>query len=89
MRLLVILTILPLQSTLQTQKEGRLALATAALQKDKKLHVNRASILYKTSHTTLYNCLTSSLLYAIANAQKQKLYSVEEQSLIQWILDLD
>jgi hypothetical protein len=80
---------LPPQHTQQALNEGRLALATTALQRDKKLRVNRASILYQTPRSTLRGRLAGSLPQAAANAQKRKLYSTEEQSLVQWILDLD
>lgn len=72
-----------------TQQEGRLALATLALQRDKSLRAHRVSILYNTPYSTLRGRLAGALPQAAANAQKRKLSPIEEQSLVQWILDLD
>jgi hypothetical protein len=72
-----------------TQREGRLALATSALQRDKNLRAHRVAVLYDTPRSTLRGRLAGALPQGIANAQKRKLSPIEEQSLVQWILDLD
>lgn len=45
--------------------------------------------MYDTPRSTLRGRLAGALPQAAANAQKRKLHPVEEQSLVQWILDLD
>ena len=79
-------------STLQAQKaqkEGRILLATQAIQNHQKLRVYRAAKLYSAPHSTLQDRLAGAQPQAISNAQKRKLLPTEEQALVQWILDLD
>ena len=71
------------------QKEGRLSLAVAAIQREQIQHVFSAAKLYNTPLSTLQDRLAGALPQAVANAKKRKLLSTEEQSLVQWILDLD
>ena len=71
------------------QKEGRLSLAIAAIQRDQIQHVYSAAKLYNTPLSTLQDRLAGALPQAAANAKKRKLLLTEEQSLVQWILDLD
>jgi len=66
------------QDTQRLQKEGRLALAINALQRDKNLRVQRASILYNIPRSTLRDHVSSTLLQATANAWKRKLHPIEE-----------
>lgn len=70
-------------------EEGRIALAAAAVRKDKALPVRRAATLYDTPHSTLQGRLAGALPRAVSNATKRKLLPTEEQSLIRWILDLN
>jgi hypothetical protein len=71
------------------QKEARLSLATAAIHTKKISRVYRAATLYETLRSTLRGRLAGALPQAIANTQKRKLLPTEEQSFVQWILDLD
>ena len=73
---------LPTRNTQRLQKEGRLALAIAALQRDKNLRVQRASVLYNVPRSTLRDRVSGTLPQATANAQKRKLHPTEEQSLV-------
>jgi hypothetical protein len=70
-------------------KEARPSLATAAIHTKKIQPVYTAAKLYKTPQSTLDGRLAGALPQAIANAKKQKLLPAEEQSLIQWPLNLD
>ena len=70
-------------------KEARLSLATAAINSNKIQRVYTAAKLYETPRSTLEGRLAGALPQAIANAKKRKLLPTEEQSLVQWILDLD
>ena len=79
----------PPRRPLSPQKEGRLALATAAIQNNRKLRVYKIAKLFNTPRSTLRDRIAGSLPQAAANAQKRKLSTTEEQSLVQWILDLD
>jgi len=79
-------------STLQAQKaqkEGRILLATQAIQNHQKLRVYRAAKLYSAPRSTLQDRLAGAQPQAISNARKRKLLPTEEQALVQWILDLD
>jgi hypothetical protein len=81
-----------MHSTLQAQKaetEGRIILATQAIQNDQKLTVRKASRLYNAPRSTLQNRLAGIQPQAIFNARKRKLLPTEEQTLVKWILDLD
>jgi hypothetical protein len=79
----------PTQRAQQAQKEGRLALSKQALQTSQKLSQRKVAKLYNIPRSTLQGRVNGSLPQAAANAQKRKLYPTEEQSLVQWILDLD
>ncbi|KAF2263142.1 hypothetical protein CC78DRAFT_604817, partial [Lojkania enalia] len=50
--------------------EGRIALAAAAVRKDKALPVRRAATLYDTPHSTLQGRLAGALPRAVSNATK-------------------
>jgi hypothetical protein len=79
----------PPQRPPSPQKEGRLSLASQSLQRRQIKSQRRAAKLFSIPRSTLYNHLQGSQPQATANAQKRKLHPVEEQSLVQWILDLD
>ena len=82
-------TMPPPQHPQQTAREGRLSLAIYSIQKTRIFTANRAATLYTVPRTTLRCRLQGALPKATANAQKRKLLPTEEQSLVQWILDLD
>jgi len=71
------------------RKEGRLDLSIQAIQTRQVKSRRQAARLYNIPETTLRNRAGGARPQAIANAQKRKLYPVEEQALVQWILDLD
>jgi hypothetical protein len=77
------------QRPLQFCHEGRLSLAIDTIQKNRLSTATRAATLYTIPRTTLLRRLQSALPKATANAQKRRLSPIEEQSLVQWILDLD
>jgi hypothetical protein len=77
------------QRSIQTAREGRLSLAIYSIQKKRISTPTRAAALYTIPRTTLRRRLQGALPKAAANAQKRKLSPIEEQSLVQWILDLD
>jgi hypothetical protein len=77
------------QRPLSPCREGRISLAIDAIQKKRVSTHSRAAALHTVSRTTLRRRLQGALPQAIANAYKRKLYPVEEQSLVQWILDLN
>ena len=77
------------QRSIRTAREGRLNLAIDSIQKNITSIPSRAATLYTILRTTLRRRLQDSLSKAAANAQKRKLLPTKEQSLLQWILDLD
>jgi hypothetical protein len=79
----------PPQRPLSPHKEGRLSLASQSLQRRQIKSQRRAAKLFSIPRSTLYDRLQGSQPQATPNAQKRKLHPVEEQSLVQWILDLD
>ncbi|RYN17045.1 hypothetical protein AA0119_g11468 [Alternaria tenuissima] len=79
----------PPRRSLSPQKEGKTLLAAQALQLNQVKSQRRASQLYRVPRTTLQRRLQGIQPQAITNAQKRKLYPVEEQAVVQWILDLD
>ena len=79
----------PTQSTQRLQKEARLDLSKQAIQKKQVLSSRLAARLYNIPRSTLQDRVNGALPQATANAQKRKLSTTEEQSLVQWVLDLD
>jgi hypothetical protein len=77
------------QHVQQLQKEGRLALSMQAIQTRQVSSLRQAVRLYDIPRTTLRDRVKGALPQAASNAQKRKLHLLEEQSLVQWILDLD
>jgi hypothetical protein len=70
------------------RREGRLVLATQALQNNQNLHAYRVARLYDVPRSTIQGRLSGSLPKATINARKRKLSPTEDQALVQWILDL-
>ena len=79
----------PTQRTQQAQKEGRLSLSIHAIQNKQVKSCRQAARLYNVPETTIRDRTRGARPQAIANAQKRKLHPTEEQSLVDWILDLD
>jgi hypothetical protein len=71
------------------QKEGRLSLAQHAIQNSQIKSVRKAASLYRIPRTTLRDRRAGMLPKAIAHTHQRKLQPLEEQSLVQWVLDLD
>jgi hypothetical protein len=72
-----------------TLRDGRLSLAIAAYQNNKKLKPAALARTYDVSKTTLLRRLRGTPSRLETVSVNQKLHPVEEQSLVQWILDLD
>ena len=79
----------PTQHAQQAQKEGRLSLSIQAIQNKQVKSRRQAARLYSVPETTIRDRTRGAHPQAIANAQKRKLSPTEEQSLVEWILDLD
>ena len=77
------------QRSLSPQRQGRISLASQSIQKQQIKSQRKAARLFNISRSTLYDRLQGSQPQALANAKKRKLSPTEEQSLVQWILDLD
>ena len=75
------------QQVQSSQKEDRITLANQAIQKKQLKSVRKAALLYNVKESTLRRA--GALPKAIAHVHQRKLKPVEEQSLVQWILDLD
>lgn len=79
----------PTQHAWQAQKEGRLSLSIQAIQNKQVRSRRQAARLYSIPKTTLRDRTRGARPQAITNAQKRKLSPTKEQSLIEWILDLN
>jgi hypothetical protein len=88
-RLLITPTMPPPHNAQRLQKEGRLDLSIAAIQASPILNTQKAAQLYDVPRTTLRRRLQHVPTVQQFNAQKRKLYPTEEQSLVEWILELD
>ena len=71
------------------QKEGRLELAVQAIQKKQIKSHRRAAKLYNISERTLKRRIEGVAPQAQLNLKKRKLYPIEEQALVNWILALN
>ncbi len=69
--------------------EGRLLLASQALHNNHIQSQNKAAVLFQVPRTTLRRRLTSIQPRSSAHLKQRNLRQVEEQSLVQWILDLN
>jgi hypothetical protein len=76
------------QSNSQEQ-EGRLLLAISDLQNKKISTIGRAAKIYNVPRTTLRDRLNGTQQRSQTRANNHKLNKFEEESLVQWILDLD
>jgi hypothetical protein len=71
------------------ERSGRLLLATQSLDDKILKSQRRAAYLYDVPRSTLQRRLQRARTIQDFNAQKRKLSPSEEESLVQWILDLD
>ena len=72
----------------QLSKEGRIGLAIASLQLNPSLSIRKLSKVYNVPRSTLQSRLHGIQPIHETRSLKRALSSVEEQSLVQWILDL-
>jgi hypothetical protein len=73
----------------QAQKEARLALSKQAIQTRRISSCKKAAAVYDVPRSTLRDRIKGALPQAARSAQRRKLYQLEEQALVQWILELD
>jgi hypothetical protein len=79
----------PQQRLQSPQKEGRLLLASQAYETRRVKSQYRIAQLYSVPCTSLRDRLSGVRPKAVAHIHQRKLQPTEEQSLVQWILDLD
>ena len=72
-----------------TLRDSRLSFAIAVYQNNKKLKPTALARTYDVPKTTLLQRLRGTPSRSEAVSVNQKLHPVKEQSLVQWILDLD
>jgi hypothetical protein len=73
----------------QTQQEGRIELAIQAIQNRQFKSVRRAALAFNVIPSTLQQRSNGTLARANCQANCQKLTTTEEQTIVQYILDLD
>jgi hypothetical protein len=79
----------PPHNAQRLQKAGRLDLSIHAIQNSQISSTRKATRLYDIPRTTLRRRLQHVPTLQKFNTQKRKLSPTEEQSLVDWILDLD
>ncbi|KAL6172800.1 hypothetical protein ACJQWK_01946 [Exserohilum turcicum] len=77
------------QRSVQTSREGRVLLASRALQEKRVVSQRQAAMLYDAPRTTLRRRLRGTKPRLETASVNRKLSAVEEQSLVQWIIELD
>ncbi|KAI1675982.1 Transposase [Pyrenophora tritici-repentis] len=77
------------QRSIQTSREARVLLASRALQEKRVTSQRQAAMLYDAPRTTLRRRLRGTQPRSETASINRKLSAIEEQSLIQWILELD
>ncbi|EMD66028.1 hypothetical protein COCSADRAFT_86794 [Bipolaris sorokiniana ND90Pr] len=77
------------QRSKQTSREARVLLASRALQEKRIISQRQAAMLYDAPRTTLRRRLRGTQPRSETASVNRKLLAIEEQSLIQWILELD
>ncbi|KAJ9482390.1 hypothetical protein VN97_g11042 [Penicillium thymicola] len=71
------------------EQEGRVELAIQALKQQKVASVNEAARVFDVPRSTLRDRVKGTIHRPITRANCMKLDTIEEQSLEDWILDLD
>jgi hypothetical protein len=71
------------------EQEGKVLLAISDFQNGKISSIRQAARVYNVPHTTLSRRLHGISMKAEKRANGHKLTEFEEESLVQWILDLD
>jgi hypothetical protein len=77
------------QHPLSPCREGRILLASRALHEKRVTSQRKVSRLYSVPRTTLHRQLQGTQPKHETTSVNRKLSTTEEQSLVQWILDLD
>jgi len=78
-----------LQSDQDSSKEGRFLLAIRDYQNDQSSSIRAAAKAYDVSKSTLMVCLCSHTSHADSAPNCQKLTSIKESTLVEWILSMD
>ena len=77
------------QRPIQTSREGRISLAIAAYRNNPKQSVRALAKAYDVPQSTLYTRIHGTPPRSEQRSINRKLSPTEEQSLVQWVLDLD
>ena len=77
------------QRPIQTSREGRISLAIAAYRNNLKQLVRALAKAYDVPQSTLYTRIHGTPPRSEQRSINRKLSPTEEQSLVQWVLDLD
>ena len=77
------------QCSIQTSREGRLTLTIASYRNNPKQSVRALAAAYDVPKSTLQTRLHGVQPRSEILSTRRKLSPIEEQSLVQWILDLD
>jgi hypothetical protein len=81
---------MPLRKNVQNPlKESQLQLAIQAIQRDATLSQQRAAAIYSVSQSTLSNRLARKLSQEDSTPNSMKLLVTEEQTIVNYILDLN
>jgi hypothetical protein len=79
----------PPRQPLSPQRQGRIDIAIEAIQKKRISSLSRAATLYRVPRSTLQGCLQGARPHDVSHTLQRKLQPAEEQTLVEWILDLD
>ena len=77
------------QRSIHTSREGRISLAIASYRNNLKQSIRALAKAYNVPQLTLHTRVHSTQPRLELRSVNRKLSSIEEQSLVQWILDLD
>ncbi|KAL6167035.1 hypothetical protein ACJQWK_06486 [Exserohilum turcicum] len=77
------------QRSIHTSREGRISLAIASYRNNPKQSICALAKAYDVPQSTLHTRVHSTQPRLELRSVNRKLSSIEEQSLVQWILDLD
>ena len=77
------------QRPIQTSREGRISLAIAAYRNNPKQSVRALAKAYDVPQSTLYTRIHGTPPRSEQRSINRKLSPTEEQSLVQWVLDLN
>ena len=77
------------QRSKQTSREGRISLAIASYRNNPKQSICALAKAYDVPQSTLYTRVHGTQSRLELRSVNRKLSPIEEQSLVQWILDLD